>query len=222
MRHLFLDIEAVRNALDWTPPADKPTKLAPAPCWEIVCVGLMAVDINLEMAPTAGVKLQTFSASDALKVLKGSPIVTFNGRTFDLPILEWHAIKNGLPVPRLFQKFTRGRYDEGHLDLLDWITNYGSTDRVSLDLACRAVGLVGKGEHSGADVAAMVDEGRIKEIKTYCLSDVAQLGVLWSAVSLSTGWLTPALAVLVEAAIWEAVDAVPGLAWMTDCPRRTH
>lgn len=235
MRLLFLDIEATRNDLPWSPRMDNAEAFAPPPCWDIVCIGSMVLDIERDPGGNAeSGDPPTFSARARLgafqhdvreairsveKVAHTAQIVTYNGRGFDLPVIESTAIRLGVPAPSLFGKALRGRYDDGHLDLMDWIANFGASKPVSLDLACRAAGLPGKGEHSGADVAAMVTAGRIDEVRTYCLSDVAQLGLLHTAVSVATGWLTKPLAELVEAEIWRAVEAVPGLEWMLDCPR---
>ena len=55
-------------------------------------------------------------------------LVSFNGRNFDLPVLELHALKYGCRAPRYFnQRFGhRYRYSEdGHYDLFEFIGNHG-------------------------------------------------------------------------------------------------
>lgn len=222
MKTLYLDIETTRiPGMFWEPKPDRPNKLPPPPYWVTECVGLMSIE---RLENTTSVKLSTFSADDALTILRrgNAQIVTFNGRSFDIPILEWHAVKTGKPVPALFSKGMRGRFDMGHLDLLDWITNYGASDRISLDLACRSIGMVGKGNVSGDDVETMIKAGKRREVELYCLSDVAQLGILHTAVSVAAGWLTLDLAATVERAIWTACRDVEGLGWVLDCPRASR
>src|SRR5262249_57375289 len=57
-------------------------------------------------------------------------LVTFNGRGFDLPLLELAAFRWGFSVRDHFYN-SRNRYNGNHIDLLDWLSNYG---------ACRMAG----------------------------------------------------------------------------------
>src|SRR5262245_24878376 len=51
-------------------------------------------------------------------------IVTFNGRRFDMPLLELAAFRYGIPARDYFQ-YSRNRYN-GPIDLCDWLTNFGA------------------------------------------------------------------------------------------------
>ena len=60
--------------------------------------------------------------------------VTFNGRTFDLPLMEHAAFRFGIAVPKWFNlehrayEQNRNRYNlSAHIDLQEVLTNYGST-----------------------------------------------------------------------------------------------
>lgn len=118
-------------------------------------------------------------------------LVTFNGRRFDLPVLELHALRLGLSAPRYFARRTRGDGDY-HLDLLDFLTNRGAFGiRGGLNLLTKAIGLAGKGEINGAQVQGLYEDGRLDEIHRYCRRDVAQTYCLFLRVELLRGRLDP-------------------------------
>ena len=232
MRLFVLDIETVRNALPWTPPEARPDALAPAPCWDIVCIGGMLLTASGEDAGTTTVKatLKIVSGASPVEAVQtvarlaadGATLVSFNGRGFDFPVMEATLIRAGASAPSLFRKSVRGRYDAGHQDVCDYLSNHGSTAPVSQDLWSRAVGLPGKGAVSGGDVAAMMAEGRTAEVNAYCLADVLQLAIIYlDTVRAAAGvpaWLTDAF----EAAAWKAARENPALEWVWSCPRATR
>src|SRR5207302_8491492 len=95
-------------------------------------------------------------------------LVTFNGRGFDLPLLELAAFRYGCGGRDYFQS-SRNRLGGGHLDLMDWLTNYGAV-RASggLDLLSKLLGKPGKMEVSGERVYRLHVDGRAQEINDYC------------------------------------------------------
>ena len=104
-------------------------------------------------------------------------LVSFNGRGFDLPVLELHALRHGCTAPRYFgeRNGLRVRFGGRHWDLYDWFTNGGATRlRGGLDLVAKLVGLPGKGEVSGADVQVLWERRRWADIHHYCRDDVVQ------------------------------------------------
>jgi predicted PolB exonuclease-like 3'-5' exonuclease len=106
--------------------------------------------------------------------------VTFNGRTFDLPLLELAAFRYGIPIPTWFDlkarsfEQPRNRFNvQSHLDLQEMLTNFGSTRFTGgLNLAANLLGKPGKMDVQGDMVQDMYDEGRIQEINDYCRCDV--------------------------------------------------
>jgi predicted PolB exonuclease-like 3'-5' exonuclease len=98
-------------------------------------------------------------------------MVTFNGRGFDLPLLEMAAFRYGLSAPQLLSGLQK-RYDDWHLDLMDWLTNY-SAIRLSggLNLLSKLLGKPGKMEVSGKKVYRMWIEKKLQRINDYCLFD---------------------------------------------------
>ncbi len=107
-------------------------------------------------------------------------LVSFNGRGFDLPLLELMAFRYGLSVPGWFAATgkafdqPRGRYNINvHIDLCELLTNFGSTRfHGGLSLAANLLGKPGKMDVHGDMVQDMHDAGRLAEIHDYCRCDV--------------------------------------------------
>ena len=106
--------------------------------------------------------------------------VTFNGRTFDLPLMELAAFHYGINAEDWFQETARGfekprhRYNSAaHLDLQDLLTNYGAS-RFSggLNLAASLLGKPGKMDVQGDMVQDMYENGDLAAINDYCRCDV--------------------------------------------------
>jgi hypothetical protein len=109
-------------------------------------------------------------------------LVTFNGRGFDLPLMELAAFRYGLPAPR---------QDVGHLDLMDWLTNGGAI-RLSggLNLLSKLLGKPGKTEVTGKKVYPMWREGKIAAINDYCLCDTLDTYFVFLRTRVMAGDLT--------------------------------
>ncbi len=120
-------------------------------------------------------------------------LVSFNGRNFDLPVLELQALRHGCVAPRYFNERYghRHRYSEqGHYDLYDFLSNYGMVRlRGGFQLLARLVGLPGKTDVSGADVQGLWEAGRHQDIVAYCRRDVIQTYLLFLRVELMRGRL---------------------------------
>jgi len=107
-------------------------------------------------------------------------LVSFNGRTFDIPLLELAAFRFGLPIPAWFalqaKSFDqpRNRFNiEAHIDLQELLTNFGTARFTGgLNLASNILGKPGKMDVQGAMVQDMYEAGRFKEINDYCRCDV--------------------------------------------------
>jgi predicted PolB exonuclease-like 3'-5' exonuclease len=111
---------------------------------------------------------------------KRPTLVSFNGRGFDVPLLELAAFRYGLCIPGWFNFDGRGseqprsRYNHhAHLDLCELLTNYGSTRfQGGLNLAANILGKPGKMDVQGCMVQDMYEAGRLNEINNYCRCDV--------------------------------------------------
>lgn len=103
-------------------------------------------------------------------------LVSFNGRGFDLPVLELQALRHGCALPRYFgeRNGLRQRYGR-HLDLYDCLSNSGVARlRGGLNLIAKLVDLPGKGDVAGGDVQRLWERGRWQEIHRYCADDALQ------------------------------------------------
>jgi predicted PolB exonuclease-like 3'-5' exonuclease len=103
-------------------------------------------------------------------------LVTFNGRGFDLPLMELAAFDHGCSARDYFQT-SRNRYHGNHVDLMDWLSNYGAcrlAGGLSM-LAQRSAGGYpvgcGKLDVTGDQVFAMYRAGQLREINEYCMFD---------------------------------------------------
>ena len=107
-------------------------------------------------------------------------LVSFNGRGFDLPLLELAAFRYGLSLPGWFAGSgksydqPRNRYNvQAHIDLCELLTNFGATRfQGGLNLAANLLGKPGKMNVQGDMVQDFFDAGRLREINEYCRCDV--------------------------------------------------
>jgi predicted PolB exonuclease-like 3'-5' exonuclease len=107
-------------------------------------------------------------------------LVSFNGRGFDVPLLELAAFRYGVSIPGWFQPGAkasdqpRSRYNvAAHIDLCELLTNFGCTRfQGGLNLAANLLGKPGKMDVQGDMVQGLYDEGRLAEINDYCRCDV--------------------------------------------------
>jgi 3'-5' exonuclease len=100
-------------------------------------------------------------------------LVTFNGRGFDLPLMELAAFDHGCSAQQYFA--SRQRFNGNQIDLLEWLSNYGAYRMIGgLNLMAKRghrPAAVGKMEVAGDQVYAMYQQGRHQEINDYCMFD---------------------------------------------------
>lgn len=118
-------------------------------------------------------------------------IVTWNGRGFDLPVIAARCLRHGVAFPWYYQRRSpRYRFaPEGHLDLMDYLVDYGASRAYSLDVAAKLIGMPGKMDVDGSNVQAMIDAGQLEEVRAYCLSDVVQTTAIFLRTQLLRGLL---------------------------------
>ena len=125
-------------------------------------------------------------------------LVSFNGRSYDIPVLELAAYRYGYSVPAWFNidartyEQARNRYNSlAHLDLLDLISNFGAS-RVSggLNLLANLIGKPGKSGVDGSQVQGMYEAGKISEINDYCRCDVLDTYFVFLRTRVLLGKLT--------------------------------
>jgi predicted PolB exonuclease-like 3'-5' exonuclease len=117
-------------------------------------------------------------------------LVSFNGRQFDLPVLELQALRHELRCPVHFSDMgRRRRYDiMRHLDLFDFLTNYGVFRlRGGMNALLQMIGMPGKDMMDGSSVQQAYEAGRMDEIHRYCRRDVVLTYFLFLRVQLLRG-----------------------------------
>jgi len=116
-------------------------------------------------------------------------LVTFNGRRFDLPLLELAAFRHGIAAKE-YMASRRHRYG-GSLDLFDWLSNFGAVRlHGGLNLLAKMLGKPGKMDFDGSMVLALHREGRIAEINQYCLCDTLDTYFVFLRTRVMTGELS--------------------------------
>ncbi len=125
-------------------------------------------------------------------------LVSFNGRGYDLPVLELAAYRYGYSVPSWFNvearsyEQSRNRYNlETHLDLFDLVSNFGAA-RLSggLNLLANLIGKPGKSGVDGSQVQDMHDRGETTAINDYCRCDVLDTYFVFLRTRVLLGKLT--------------------------------
>lgn len=206
--YLILDIETVPDLERWPRP-EVPEGVEPPfpPTWahRIVVLGYLWLDHeyrltrmgvmgdpDVEGSPDLRERslLETFSSvvGSARPVL-----VTYNGRSFDLPVIVLRSLCHAVPLPWYYRdKQVRDRRsDLGHLDLCDWLADHGAVRAGKLDALTRLIGLPGKGEINGSQVEGLYHSGQLELVQKYCLADVVQTALLFLRFRLLQGQLAP-------------------------------
>ncbi len=131
-------------------------------------------------------------------------LVTFNGRGFDLPLLEINAFRYGVPAPEHFNN-SRKRFDGWHIDLMDWLSNFGAYRMVGgLNLLSKLLGKPGKMDVQGDMVYQHFRDGKLQEINDYCVFDTLDTYFVFLRTRVLVGELTLAdeKAAVERAKIW--------------------
>src|SRR4051794_17082687 len=135
-------------------------------------------------------------------------LVTFNGRGFDLPLLELAAFRYGVSARDHY--LARDRY-RGPLDLMDWFINFGAYRMVGgLDLLAKLIGKPGKMEVSGEQVYQMYLDGKLQEVNDYCLCDTLDTYFVFLRTRVLTGDLNPDQEAALVAKAKEFLDGKAG------------
>jgi predicted PolB exonuclease-like 3'-5' exonuclease len=166
-------------------PAVGPLENAPIPKIpfnRVVMIGAATLSVNTgfggEVYELTELRLLSGVESDILKgfwsLAQGMRLVSFNGRHFDLPVLESRSLRHGLALPWYFADGSVRGDAALHLDLLHFLSNGEPKNRARLHDYCKLVGLPGKMGMDGGRVAELVREERLEELSAYCATDVLQ------------------------------------------------
>ncbi len=124
--------------------------------------------------------------------------VTFNGRGYDLPLMELSAYRYGISLPdwftvsgRSFEQ-PRNRYNaQSHLDLMDMLSNFGATRMAGgLNVLANIIGKPGKTGIDGSQVQDVYNSGGVRQINDYCTCDVLDTYFVFLRTRVLTGEIT--------------------------------
>ncbi|MGE5778794.1 MAG: ribonuclease H-like domain-containing protein, partial [Hyphomicrobiales bacterium] len=126
------------------------------------------------------------------KIAELSPqLVTFNGNSFDLPVLRYRAMMHGVSAPGLSAGPYFHRYTEDAIDLCDVLSSFSPQGKATLHEISRVMGLPGKSKgFDGGEVERYFREGKIKEIADYCETDIVSTYQIWLRYELFRGTLS--------------------------------
>jgi predicted PolB exonuclease-like 3'-5' exonuclease len=109
-------------------------------------------------------------------------LVSWNGGGFDLPVLHYRALKNGVAAPQYWEmgdndrefRFNNylSRFHWRHVDLMDVLSGFQPRARAKLDEIAVMLGYPGKLGLQGDQVWSVYLEGGIERIREYCETDV--------------------------------------------------
>jgi hypothetical protein len=116
-------------------------------------------------------------------------LVSWNGGGFDLPVLNYRGLANGVAAPKFWDQGEDdkdfrwnsylGRYHARHLDLMDVLAMYQPRSSAPLDEVARLAGFPGKIGVGGAQVWSAFQAGKIGEIRNYCEADTVNTYLLY-------------------------------------------
>lgn len=212
MKTVIIDLETIPDKSVWTdapiedddeseeppkPRRGRPKKkpFPPPYAHQIICAGFSIFDDNnclgvghMEAATKEQEKELLSSLPEYLN--DADKIVSWNGKHFDVPVIQLRSLHHGIPQPWI-DGDVRKRYGEKHTDLCEIFTEYGGLGKTgfNLDTFAKMIGFPGKNGFDGSLVHAAFVAGKIDLITQYCRRDVVQTAGLWLRWALLRGTL---------------------------------
>lgn len=230
------DLEAYRRAEGLGSLSDAETlerlgdKFPKLPYHQIVCIGAVVSERHNEGWQVCSIGAPHCGERDEAAIISAffdrvgagvTTLVSFNGHSFDLPVLRYRAMLHGLTGGAFGRRTYFNRYAQDAIDLCDVLSSFDTRGKVGLDALSRIMGLQGKPEGiSGKDVAAYVADGKIAEVAAYCETDVINTYRLWLRYELFSARLTQEQFHASEESllsfISKAVERKPHLSYLID------
>lgn len=126
-------------------------------------------------------------------------LVSWNGNGFDLPVLHYRSLLQGVAAPQYWEMGERdsnfkwnnylNRYHQRHLDLMDVLSGYQARAYAPLDEISKQLGLPGKVGITGGDVFEKFLASDIHSIRDYCETDVLNTYLVFLKFQLIRGHL---------------------------------
>jgi 3'-5' exonuclease len=150
-------------------------------------------------------------------------IISWNGSGFDLPVLHYRGLIHGVNASRYWElgdddkefKWNNyiSRYHMRHLDLMEVMAMYNARANAPLDSLAKLCGFPGKLGMDGSKVWDAFKEGKIKEIRDYCETDVANTHLVFLRFQLMRGLLTKVAYESEIALVRETLQSYEGEHW---------
>ena len=183
----------------------------------IACIGALVAyrqsdhwNVDAVGAPHVGERTEKqLIATFVDKIAELHPqLVTFNGNSFDLPVLRYRAMINEVSAPGLSARPYFNRYTEDAVDLCDVLSSFAPHTKASLDELSKIMGLPGKPVGiDGSEVERYFLEGKVNEIAEYCETDVVNTYRVWLRYEMFRGRLTEKEFKLSERSLAEFIQA---------------
>ncbi len=164
-------------------------KFPKLPLHKIVCIGALIASrvgegwqVDALGAPHLGQRTEGDLIRDFVSRIESlrPQLVTFNGSSFDLPVLRYRAMINRIAAPGLSARPYFHRYYDDAIDLCDVLGSFQSQARTKLDELAKVLDLDGKPTGiKGGNVEEMVAAGGIDEVAWYCETDVLNTYLIW-------------------------------------------
>ena len=142
------------------------------------------------VADSDKIALHTFSADQSfdweqsmlgnfdLELSKAQRVITWNGFSFDVPLLMLRALKHCVPMRSLESNWGY-RFRDYHYDMKDRLGQYGFKQDIRLEGVARLLGLPGKQDIDGSQVKDCWERSEYARVREYCESDVIQTYLIY-------------------------------------------
>jgi predicted PolB exonuclease-like 3'-5' exonuclease len=150
-------------------------------------------------------------------------LVSWNGGGFDLPVLHYRGLVNGVHAPRYWElgdedrefRYNNyiSRYHTRHTDLMDLLAMYQPRACAPLDDLAKLCGFAGKLGMDGSKVWEVYQAGGIEQIRRYCETDVVNTYLMYTRFQRMRGLLTDAAYADEEELVRGALAAIDEAHW---------
>jgi len=174
----------------------KTMSVDPALCQVCTYVGILFDTDTGEPVSEVAQQLTAEDENDDLEIIANAweqihkayqertPLVTFNGIGFDLPVLLFRAIAQDIPVDRaMYDRLTMKYRNQYHYDLMQVLAGWDKNRWRKLEFYLNMFGLGTKGGMDGSQVYPAYMAGEYETIKTYCRGDVLGTCKLFARVA---------------------------------------
>ena len=185
---------------------------APQACHKIITIGAMVLDRSLHVLSSEVIAGGAVEGNERAQVegfnklageshpARALTIVDWNGRKFDMPVIQYRAFRYGIPFKWYYGKLPdnkggisqwskdyRDRYGGKHLDLVEEWTNRGAFMKCHLKELAMLMGLPGKTGIDGSMVYGAWKDDRKDDIDNYYLEDVWHTGFVMQRMAYLMG-----------------------------------